>query len=136
MKSKKSRIFMEIIIIVLSIALTGSCLLYAGRNIASSSSRSDSVLELDSMQKQHISKSKIVKALGDFDCEEVLSYRTGRNSISRESLRLFRFIFSNLIPRSFSNPLIRGFLSNSNYDCFSNTVIINYIHDIDGKIKD
>ena len=96
----------------------------------------DSVFESDSMQKQHISKSKVVKALDNFDCEEVLSYRTGRDTISRESLRLFRFAFSNLILRSFSNPLIRGFLSNSNYDCFSNTVIINYIHDIDGKIKD
>lgn len=138
MRSRKANTRTEWITLILSLALSFILLsidfFSIDVKLISSNVAWDTVFQSDSVQRQFIVKTETVKDLDTFNVEEIVQYQNIFTTVFTESLRVSRFIFSNLVFYHFSNPLIRSFFCNETHNCPCNIVMILYIHDIDGKI--
>lgn len=134
MYSRKTDRLTKIMVFVLSVVLAGTCLLCAGSSAVSLCRGEESSILSDSVQKEQ------VKAISTTELQESLeaALDNGEEELlpSRSLARFLHRIISGLKLTGLSNLLTRNYLGNSDYQCTSSTVIISYIHHIDGKIKD
>lgn len=135
MCSRRSRIFTEILAFILLMVLAGTCL-PSGREIfISSRSQEAFSTQEDTMQKLcigDIAKIEILDNFGETLCD---NENEEEAALSRLSIRFFLPFFLYLLAAGLFNVFIRNFLSTLMCSCMFHTVIINYIHKVDGKIK-
>lgn len=132
MRSRKSCVFTKILAFVLFTVLVGICLLSKGSNFTS---YSEEELSFRGSTAQRLGKGDITKVEILDDLQEELCCDEEESIPSRLSMRFFQQFFLCLLLAGLFHVLIRNFLSISIYNCMLSTVIIDYIHKVDGKIR-
>ncbi|MDY2629382.1 MAG: hypothetical protein SOW08_13910 [Lachnospiraceae bacterium] len=132
MRSSYSGVFKAMLVLILSVVLAGTCLLCAGDAFADCREEGFS-FQSDSMQRQRVRTAAAAEELESF--AETLRSRTEEEISDRIFTRMLRPVFQGLILAGLSNHITRGFLCESEKYHSPDTIVIDYIHSIDGKIK-
>lgn len=133
MRSRRLNIFTQILAFVLLIVLAGICLLSVENNPGISCSEESFSTQEDSMQKLRIGDIAKVEILDSFS--ETLRNDEEEAVFSRLFMRFFHQLFLILLLTKLLNSFSKNFSSVSMSNCMLSTVIVDYIHKVDGKIK-